>query len=50
MQNNLDKDEIEEPIAMASIDPMSPYSQIAAARGRYFYGRPGMSIQVKLDV
>ena len=41
IQNTLDKDEMEEPVAMASIDPLPPYPQLSALRSRYYKDEPG---------
>lgn len=40
VQNNLDKDEIEEPIVMESAENPS-YQQLASLRSKFFYDRPG---------
>lgn len=39
VQNNLDKDEVEEPIVMESVDNPS-YQQLASLRSKFFYDRP----------
>ncbi len=42
VQNNLDREEVEEPIAMESVENPS-YQSLAPLHSRYYYDRPGMT-------
>lgn len=40
VRNNLEKDEVEEPVVMESVENPS-YQQLASLRSKFFYDRPG---------